>query len=158
MADSKTNAARLFDKAGLPYTLHAYGSGEFCDGVAVAKHLGLEPARVFKTLVTTGHSGEHYVFVIPVDQELHLKKAASAVGEKSIAMLPMKDLQKVTGYVRGGCSPFAMKKQLITVFDETAILFDTIFVSAGRIGVQLEAKAEDMVYLAQAAYADLTIA
>ena len=156
MRESKTNAMRLFDRAQKPYRVHSYGDGQsFSDGVSVARAVGFPPEQLFKTLVTHGASGGYFVFVIPADCELHLKKAARAAGEKAIEMLPMKDLKNVTGYIRGGCSPFAMKKQFPTVFDETAILFETILVSAGVLGCQIEAAPEDMVTLAAATYADL---
>ena len=133
----KTNAIRQFDRKKLPYTLHTYEG--VISGVDVAAYMGQDPARVFKTLVTTGKSGAHYVFMIPVAQELDLKKGAKAVGEKSIAMLPQKELLPLTGYVHGGCSPVGMKKQFPTVIQESARSFEKIFFSGGRIGLQIEA-------------------
>lgn len=132
----KTNAIRQFDRKKLPYTLHTYEG--VISGTDVAAYMGQDPATVFKTLVTTGKSGAHYVFMIPVAQELDLKKAAKAVGEKSIAMLPQKDLLPLTGYVHGGCSPVGMKKAFPTAIHETAASYDTIFFSGGRIGLQIE--------------------
>ena len=132
----KTNAIRQFDRKKLPYTLHTYEG--VISGTDVAAYMGQDPATVFKTLVATGKSGSHYVFMIPVAQELDLKKAAKAVGEKSIAMLPQKDLLPLTGYVHGGCSPVGMKKSFPTAIHETAASYDTIFFSGGKIGCQVE--------------------
>ncbi|MGI5874845.1 MAG: Cys-tRNA(Pro) deacylase [Bacillota bacterium] len=160
MAESKTNAARLFDAAHIPYEIHSYETGDgLIDGVSVAEKCGQDPERVFKTLVTVGHSGEHYVFVVPVAENLDLKKAAKAVKEKSIEMIRQKELLPLTGYVHGGCSPFGMKKPFRTVFEETAMLYDTIMVSAGKIGLQIEAAPDDMIALLgedSAAYGDIT--
>ena len=138
--EEKTNVMRLLDQRKVPYTPHAYphGDGEAPDGVTVARSLGLDPDRVFKTLVTKGASGGYYVFDIPVAATLDLKKAARAVGEKSVAMLPSKELLPLTGYVHGGCSPVGMKKQFPTVLDESVEGLDTIVVSAGKIGAQVE--------------------
>ena len=137
--DEKTNVMRVLDQKKVPYTPHAYPVGDTApDGVTVARLLGQNPAAVFKTLVAKGASGGCYVFGIPVEATLDLKKAAKAAGEKSVAMLPARELLPLTGYVHGGCSPVGMKKQYPTVFDETAELFDTICVSAGKIGFQVE--------------------
>ena len=138
--EEKTNVMRLLDQKKVPYTPHAYphGDGEAPDGVTVARSLGLDPDRVFKTLVTKGASGGYYVFDIPVAATLDLKKAARAVGEKSVAMLPSKELLPLTGYVHGGCSPVGMKKLFPTFFDASAEGRDTIVVSAGKIGAQVE--------------------
>ncbi|MBE6984572.1 MAG: Cys-tRNA(Pro) deacylase [Ruminococcaceae bacterium] len=133
----KTNAVRQLDRKKLPYRLHTYEG--VISGIDVAKTLAQAQERVFKTLVTVGKSAAHYVFMIPVAEELDLKKAAKAVGEKSIAMLPQKELLPLTGYIHGGCSPIGMKKQLRTVIDEAAFLHETIFFSGGRIGLQIEA-------------------
>ena len=134
----KTNAVRKCESVGLKYDLFTYDSGgEAIDGRTVADIIGKAYYDVFKTLVTIGSSGEHFVFVIPVDASLDLKKAAKAVGEKSIEMLPLKLLLSTTGYVKGGCSPIGMKKQFKTVFDEMILLIDQITFSAGRIGLQI---------------------
>lgn len=133
----KTNAVRQLDRKKLPYRLHTYEG--VISGIDVAKMLAQAQERVFKTLVTVGKSTAHYVFMIPVAEELDLKKAAKAVGEKSIAMLPQKELLPLTGYIHGGCSPIGMKKQFPTVVDETVFLHETIFFSGGRIGLQIEA-------------------
>ena len=144
--------------AGIPYEMHEYEAPEgFLDGVSVAKALGQEPGSVFKTLVTVGQSREHYVCEIPVDKELDLKKAAKAVGEKSIAMLHSRELLPLTGYVHGGCSPIGMKKQFPTVFHETAEILDTIMVSAGKIGFQVELSPADLIELVGGTTADVTV-
>ena len=159
MIETKTNAMRLFDAAKTDYKIHTYDTGDgLLDGNSVAKKCGQDPNRVFKTLVTKGHNGEHYVFVIPVNAALDLKKAAKAVKNKSIEMIRQKELLPLTGYIHGGCSPFGMKKQFFTVFEETAQLFDTIMVSGGKVGCQIEADPEAMMALIgveNAAYADL---
>lgn len=140
----KTNAMRLLDSKGITYGELSYETETAVSGVEVARMLSLEVGRVFKTLVTTGKSGNHYVFMVPVAQELNLKKAASLVGEKSIEMLKSKELLGLTGYVHGGCSPIGMKKPFRTVIHETAASYETIFFSAGRIGQQLELSLEKL--------------
>ena len=127
------------------------------DGVSVAAYLGVDPEEVFKTLVAKGASGQYYVFDIPVAESLDLKKAAKAVGEKSIAMLPQKELLPLTGYVHGGCSPVGMKKPFPTVFHETAEILDRIMVSAGKIGFQIQCRPEDLLALVGATTADVTV-
>ena len=135
----KTNAIRALDKAKLTYTIHTYeNDGTAVDGVTVAQKTGLPVEKVYKTLVTVGHSREHYVFVIPVAAELDLKAAARSVGEKSVEMIHVADINKLTGYIRGGCSPIGMKKQFVTVFHESCLPLDTIVFSAGKIGMQIE--------------------
>lgn len=136
--NKKTNAVRELEAAGVPFEFHTFETDGSLSGVEVATLLGEDPDHVFKTLVTVGKSGEHYVFMIPVAQELDLKKAARAVGEKSIAMIKSRELLPLTGYIHGGCSPLGMKKLFTTSIDETAILFDAIIFSAGRIGAQIE--------------------
>jgi len=157
--EEKTNVMRTLEQKKIAYTAHAYphGEGEAPDGISVAQSLGQDPARVFKTLVTRGASGGYYVFDIPVAETLDLKKAAKAVGEKSIAMILSRELLPLTGYVHGGCSPVGMKKQFPTVFHETALLFDTIMVSAGKIGYQVEVDPEDLVALVRANTADVIV-
>ena len=134
----KTNVMRLLEQKKLPYTPHDYLATGAVSGVEVAAALGEPPERVFKTLVTTGASGGHFVFVIPVAEELDLKKAAKAVGEMSIAMLPQKELLPLTGYIHGGCSPIGMKKPFPTVLHQSAAEYDTICISAGKVGFQVE--------------------
>ena len=158
MAQPKTNAMRMLDKAKVNYTFHEYDHSDGAiDGVAVAAKLGQDPARVFKTLVTQGASRAFYVFVIPVAEELDLKAAARAVGEKSVAMLHVVDLLKTTGYVRGGCSPVGMKKAYPTVFHETVTDYDTVYISAGKIGAQVELAPRPLLELLGAETADLIV-
>lgn len=137
MAEVKTNAMRMLDRAKTAYVLHTHSPDEGIDGISVARKLGQPEERVYKTLVTKGKS-THFVFVIPVAAELDLKAAAKAVGEKAVEMIAVKDINKVTGYIRGGCSPVGMKKAFLTVIDETAKSLPAIFVSGGRIGLQME--------------------
>ena len=157
--EEKTNVMRLLDQKKVPYTPHAYphGDGEAPDGVTVARSLGLDPDRVFKTLVTKGASGGYYVFDIPVAATLDLKKAARAVGEKSVAMLPSKELLPLTGYVHGGCSPVGMKKPFPTVFHRSALDQETILVSAGKIGFQVEVRPRDLIALVGAKAQDVVV-
>ena len=157
MAEAKTNAMRMLDRAGIPYGTYHYDHGDgLIDGLSVAAKLGQDPDRVFKTLVTRGASGGYFVFVIPVALELDLKKAARAVGEKSVAMIHVSEINKVTGYIRGGCSPVGMKKQYPTVFDRRALGLPTVMVSGGRIGTQVEAEPGALMKLVGASSADLT--
>ena len=137
MKAEKTNAMRQLERKKLEYRVHTYEGGAL-SGTQVASVLGQAAERVFKTLVTVGKTGQHYVFMVPVARELHLKKAAAAVGEKSVAMIPQKELLPLTGYVHGGCSPIGMKKQFPTVIDASAPEEGTIFFSGGRIGLQIE--------------------
>lgn len=153
----KTNAMRMLDAAGVSYVRRTYERDGSLSGVDVAALLGQDADRVFKTLVTEGRSGEHYVFMVPVAAELDLKKAAAAAGEKSIAMVRSRDLLALTGYVHGGCSPLGMKKPFVTFVDETALLFDdAIMCSGGRIGDQIEIALDDLVGMTNARLADLT--
>lgn len=154
----KTNAMRILESAGISYKAYTYESDDgLIDGISVANKLHIEVEQVFKTLVTVAKSGTYYVFDIPVNAELNLKKAAAAVGEKSVEMIAVKDINKVTGYIRGGCSPIGMKKEYKTVIDETAILFDTICISAGKIGYQVELNPEDLARLVNAEFVDITM-
>lgn len=157
MAETKTNAVRMVETHKLPYTLHTYPCKEAVDGVTVAGMLGVPVERVYKTLVTQGKSGAHFVFVVPVAAELDLKKAARSVDEKAVSMIPVKDINKVTGYIRGGCSPVGMKKLLITRIDESAKGQEAIFVSAGRIGQQMELSPDSIVQMTGAQYADIVM-
>lgn len=153
----KTNVMRILDQKQIHYTEYTYKSTEALSGVEVACILNKDPDQVFKTLVTVGKSGEHYVFVIPVAQELDLKKAAKTVSEKNIEMVRSKELLPLTGYVHGGCSPIGMKKLFKTAIDETAILFDTILFSAGKIGFQVEVPVDQLNRVIQYTLADLTV-
>ena len=137
MKAEKTNAMRQLERKKLEYRVHTYEGGAL-SGTQVASALGQAAERVFKTLVTVGKTGQHYVFMVPVARELHLKKAAAAVGEKSVAMIAQKELLPLTGYVHGGCSPIGMKKQFPTVIDASAPEEGTIFFSGGKIGLQIE--------------------
>ncbi len=142
--DYKTNVMRILDKKKVKYNHYSYVDTEAVSGVDVASVLGQNPDRVFKTLVTQGKSGSYYVFMIPVAKELDLKKAASAVSEKSVEMIKMKDLLSVAGYVHGGCSPIGMKRYYTTIVDESALNFDSIIFSAGKIGYQVELSPQDL--------------
>ena len=154
--DKKTNALREVEAAGIEHRFITFDSPEALAGVEVAELLGEDPDRVFKTLVTQGKSGDHYVFMIPVACELDLKKAAATVGEKAVAMIKSKELLPLTGYIHGGCSPIGMKTKFRTCIDETAQLFDTILFSGGRIGCQLEMSPDDLDALVDLTFADLT--
>lgn len=151
----KTNAMRQLDRKKAAYTVHSYDGGAL-SGTEVASALGKDPERCFKTLVTVGKTGGHYVFMIPVAAELDLRKAASAAGEKSVAMLPQKELLPLTGYIHGGCSPIGMKKQFPTFIDETAQLYDEIGVSAGCRGCQVLLDPMQLADYVNATLCDLT--
>lgn len=153
----KTNAMRILEKEKIPYEMHTYSSDGGIDGVSVAKKTGLPEERVFKTLVTKGRSGSFFVFAVPVAKELNLKAAASAVGEKSVEMIAVKDLEKTTGYVRGGCSPVGMKKKFVTVIDASALGYETIFVSGGKIGFQIELAPEALAAVSGAKFEDIVL-
>ena len=154
MAELKTNALRLLDKAQVPYEIHTYEAAEAVDGVTVAVKLSRPAEQVFKTLVTGGKGG-FFVFVLPAAEELDLKKAARAVGEKAVEMIPVKDINKTTGYIRGGCSPVGMKKLYPTVIHASARAWDTIIVSAGRIGLQMEVGPQALADLIHASFEDI---
>lgn len=146
MEKIKTNAMRALDKAGIKYSTHEYQSDDGqIDGVSVAKKIGIPVEYVYKTLVTQGHSKNYYVFVIPVACELDLKAAARSVGEKSVEMIKVADINKVTGYIRGGCSPIGMKKSYTTVIDASCESIDKIIFSAGKIGHQIEMDPKDLI-------------
>ena len=154
----KTNVMRILEKEKVFFESYEYPHGkEAVDGVTVAKLLSQDPKTVFKTLVTTDGKKDYYVFVIPVEKELDLKKAANAVGEKSIEMIKSKELLPLTGYVHGGCSPIGMKKSFKTFVHETAKDFDTIVFSAGKIGCQVQLDVKDLEKMIRLGYADLVI-
>ena len=154
----KTNVMRILDQKKIPYTAHTYPHGDDpIDGVTVAGIIQRAPEQVFKTLVARGSSKNIYVFVIPVAMELDLKKAAKAAGEKSVAMIHVSEITPLTGYVRGGCSPIGMKKQYYTVFDASCLNQDTIIVSAGIIGYQIETAPQHLMDLTRGSTADLTV-
>uniref|UniRef100_N2AD69 Cys-tRNA(Pro)/Cys-tRNA(Cys) deacylase n=1 Tax=Eubacterium plexicaudatum ASF492 TaxID=1235802 RepID=N2AD69_9FIRM len=142
--NEKTNVMRLFDRKKVVYKSHFYDNSSVLSGQEVASVLGQDPQQVFKTLVTVGKSGQHYVFVVPVLRELDLKKAAEAVGEKKIEMIREKELLPLTGYVHGGCSPVGMKKSFPTVVDSSSKEQETIMVSGGKIGCQVELTLQEL--------------
>ena len=151
----KTNAMRILDRLNIPYTYQTYQCDEFTDGIQTADQLGLDHELVFKTIVTAGKSGAYYVFVIPIEAEIDFKKAAKAVGEKSLEMLPLKLLTQATGYVRGGCTEIGMKKKYPTVIHKSAGQFDKIYVSGGKIGMQLCLSPKDLKRAADAEFSDV---
>ena len=157
MSQAKTNAMRMLDREKISYTALEYPhqEGQAVDGVTVAQMLGQNPDQVFKTLVTQGASHNYYVFVVPVAASLDLKKAARAVGEKSVAMLHVADINKVTGYIRGGCSPVGMKKQFATVFHESMLEQSQVMVSGGRIGLQIQLAPADLIAAVKGKTADI---
>lgn len=156
MASDKTNAMRIADRAKTAYTAHTYDHSDGrIDGLAIAEKTGQDPARVFKTLVTKGAGGGYFVFMVPVACELDLKAAARAAGQKSVEMIAVKDINKVTGYIRGGCSPIGMKKDYPTVLDASALAYDAILFSGGRIGTQMEMAPGDLIALCGAKTADI---
>jgi Cys-tRNA(Pro)/Cys-tRNA(Cys) deacylase len=154
---TKTNAVRILEAAGVAHSVHEYDiSDGKIDGVSVAAKCGRSPDMVFKTLVTAGKTTGLNVFAVPVEFALDLKKAATAAGDKYVEMIKAKDLEPLTGYVHGGCSPIGMKKQFPTFIDETALLCDTICVSAGRVGLQVELAPQDLAEVTGAKFSDLT--
>ena len=155
--EEKTNVMRMLDQKKINYKSHYYGDSGAVSGLEVARVLGEDPSRVFKTLVTEGKSRNYYVFVIPVAEELDLKKSAKAVGEKSVEMVRSKELLPLTGYIHGGCSPIGMKKYFKTTVDLSADNKDTIYVRAGKIGCQIEIRLEDLKRMIRIEMADLTI-
>jgi len=154
--EEKTNVCRVLDSKKAVYSFHRFDT-DITNGVELAKLLGQDPNRVFKTLVTVGKSKEHYVFIIPVCNELDLKKAAKAVGEKSIEMIPQKELLPLTGYIHGGCSPIGMKKFFKTTFHLTARDYDVIFFSAGKIGCQIEISLAELSKVIRYECADIVV-
>ena len=153
----KTNAMRMLDKMKIPYEVLSVDLAEFVDGVTMANLEGVPAEQSFKTLVMQGKSREHYVFVLPCDREVDLKNAAKAVGEKSVEMIPVKDITAVTGYVRGGCSPLGMKKKFATVLAEEALQFEEIYVSGGKIGTSIRLKTKDLMRAAEAKTAKFAV-
>lgn len=151
----KTNAMRILDKNKIDYRVNIYECEEFKDGVSIADQLGQPYEQSFKTLVTMGKSNNYYVFVIPVDEEIDMKKAAKAVDEKNVEMVHVKDINKVTGYIRGGCTPIGMKKQYATVIHESVMQFDEVIISGGRIGAQIFIKPQDLIRVTGAVVMDI---
>ena len=146
---------RILDRTGTDYRVITYERDEFVDAQQIADQLHQPHERMYKTLVTRGKSGDYFVFVIPIDGELDLKKAARSVGEKSVEMIHVKDINAVTGYIRGGCTPIGMKKQYVTRISEDAGALDTMIVSGGKLGAQIELRPEDLLRVSEAEYADL---
>lgn len=158
MAEQKTNVMRVLEQKKIKYTPHSYPHGDDAvDGLTVAALLGVDAAKIFKTLVTRGASKGIYVFVIPVGAELDLKKAAKAVGEKSIEMVHVSEINALIGYIRGGCSPVGMRKHYTTTYDASALAQDTMIVSAGKIGFQVELEPQALIRITQGKTADVTV-
>ena len=158
MAEQKTNVMSLLEQKKIKYTAHEYPHSDApVDGITVAKLTGQDPKRVFKTLVLRGASKSLYVFVVPVEDELELKKAAKAAGEKSVAMIHVSEITALTGYVRGGCSPIGMKKQYKTFIHHSCLDLDTMIVSAGKIGYQIELSPLELIKITRAATVDITV-
>lgn len=155
--NDKTNVMRVLDSKKVSYTAHTYEPDATMSGEEIAALLGEDADKVFKTLVTQGKSGQYFVFVVPVKAELDLKKAAKAANEKAVSMIKQKELLPLTGYVHGGCSPIGMKKQFPTYIHETAGQYDTVFVSAGKVGYQVELPPEDLIRIAGCKAADLVL-
>ena len=153
--EQKTNAMRILDKNKIAYTVNTYECDEFIDGVTVADQLGQPYESSYKTLVAVGKSGGHYVFVLPIAEELDLKAAARAVGEKAVELIHVKDIFALTGYIRGGCSPIGMKKTFPTVIHDSVTGFDTVIISGGRIGAQILIAPDDLVRVTRAKLADI---
>ena len=151
----KTNAMRILETMKIPFEAHTYECEEFIDGIQIADMLQQPYEKMFKTLVTVGNSKNYFVFVIPIAEELDLKKAARSVGEKSVAMLHVKDINQVTGYIRGGCTPIGMKKQYATRVAECAREQEKIIISGGKLGMQIELTPEALLQAAKAEYADI---
>lgn len=152
----KTNAMRILDKAKIDYKTYTYDAEDGAiDGVSVAHKCNQDPKKVYKTLITRGASKNYFVFLIPVEYELDLKKCAKAVGEKSIEMIHVSEINSVSGYIRGGCSPIGMKKQYKTILDESCKTLDTIIFSGGKIGFQIEMKPEELLLLIRGEIADI---
>lgn len=153
--NDKTNVMRVLDGKKIPYASHTYKPDAAMSGEEIAAILGEDAKKVFKTLVTEGKSGQYYVFVIPVEEKLDLKKAAKAAGEKAVSMIKQKELLPLTGYVHGGCSPIGMKKQFPTFVHETAKGYGEIFVSAGKVGYQVEISPDHLAKVVQCSFADI---
>ncbi len=151
----KTNAMRILEREKIPYTQYTYECEEFVDALQIADMLSLPYEKVYKTLVTVGDSRNYYVFVIPIAEELDMKKAAKSVGEKAVSMIHVKEINGVTGYVRGGCTAVGMKKQYVTRIDKSAEALETVIVSGGRLGSQIELKPGDLCRASRGEFADV---
>ena len=155
--ESKTNAMRILEKKKIPFVVNTYQCDEFIDGIHIADKLGQPREQSFKTLVMQGKSKNYHVFVLPVAEEVDLKKAARVVGEKSLGMVPVKNIQSVTGYIRGGCTAIGMKKNYNTVIHESALSFDEIIVSGGKLGTQIQLAPKDLAEAAEGSFADIIV-
>lgn len=153
----KTNAMRILETKKISYIAHTYECDEFIDGIQIADMLNLPYEKVYKTLVTQGNSKNYYVFVLPIAEELDMKKAAKSVGEKSVAMLHVKDINTVTGYIRGGCTAIGMKKQYVTRIAQEAKMLEKMIVSGGKLGMQLELTPQDLALASNAEFADILV-
>lgn len=153
----KTNAMRILDKKKISYQVNSYTCEEFIDGVHIADKLGQSYEKSFKTLVAVGKSKEHYVFVIPVDKEIDFKKAAKVVGEKSIELVPVKEIQGLTGYIRGGCTPIGMKKLFKTIIQQSAKEHEEIIISGGKLGLQIILNPKDLITVVNGKYGDVIV-
>lgn len=152
---NKTNAMRILDREGVSYQVHYYGDTGAISGLDVANILRQDPGRVYKTLVTQGKGGDYYVFLVPSNDEMDMRKAAKAVGEKSVEMIPVKDLLPLTGYIHGGCSPLGMKKKFTTVIDSSVAKWECILFSGGKIGYQVEVHLKDIERIIKCQYAKI---
>lgn len=155
--ETKTNAMRILESMKIPFTYYTYECEEFVDGLQIADMLSLPYEKVYKTLVAVGASKEYYVFVIPVAEELDMKKAAKSVGEKNVELIPVKDINRITGYIRGGCTAVGMKKQYVTRIDDTAEKLPEIIVSGGKIGMQLQLNPQDLKTASRAEFAQVIV-
>jgi len=153
----KTNAMRILETKKIPYIAHTYECDEFIDGIQIADMLNLPYEKVYKTLVTQGNSKNYYVFVLPIAKELDMKKAAKSVGEKAVSMLHVKDINAVTGYIRGGCTAIGMKKQYVTRIAQEAKELEKMIVSGGKLGMQLELTPQDLAVASNAEFADILV-
>lgn len=153
----KTNAMRILDRNKISYRINLYECDEFIDGIHIADQLGQNYAMTFKTLVMVGKSRQYYVFAIPIDKEVDMKKAAKVVGEKNLEMVHVKDINQVTGYIRGGCTPIGMKKSYPTILHESAKNFDEIIISGGRLGTQIFLAPDDLLQVTKGKYADVIV-
>ena len=154
--EAKSNAMRILERQKVPYEAIVYECDEFIDGIHTAEKTGAPKEQSFKTLVMKGESGNYYVFVVPIEKEVDRKAAAKAVGEKTVDMIPVKDINKITGYIRGGCSPIGMKKNYQTVFDQSAENFSEIYVSGGRLGLTLKVPVEGLLKVTRGKTGDIT--
>lgn len=155
--ETKTNAMRFLEKNKIEYTVQSYNCEEFIDGITCANALGQPVEETFKTLVAKGKTGNYYCFLLPVAMELDLKKSAKSAGEKSVELIPVKDINKITGYVRGGCTPIGMKKQFITIIHNSAEKLPLFYISGGKIGTQIQLSPVKLAKSINAKFEDITL-